>query len=204
MSSELNATEKKCQVIINKGTGAGGANTNFYGKKFEDKTNNQNRLLEMGYIKNSYTKSKKTNDFYLVKTFEDKTIVFVLQNGLKTYMKYKYNIDMFRCPDEAYIIEYTSGKKVIKIIEKKEQNVEGSVETKLWAGPSLKREYELILDNEFEVHYGFSVNNFLKKKLTSNNKKYTILNTILQENNIVVFFGDDENYFKTIDIWFNN
>lgn len=204
MSSELNATEKKSQVIINKGTGAGGANTNFYGKKFEDKTNNQNRLLEMGYIKNSYTKSKKTNDFYLVKTFEDKTIVFVLQNGLKTYMKYKYNIDMFRCPDEAYIIEYTSGKKVIKIIEKKEQNVEGSVETKLWAGPSLKREYELILDNEFEVHYGFSVNNFLKKKLTSKDKKYTILNTILQENNIVVFFGDDENYFQTIDIWFNN
>ena len=37
------------------------------------------------------------------------------------------------------------------------------------------REYELVLDNEFEVHYGFSVNNFLKKKLTSNNKKYTIL-----------------------------
>jgi hypothetical protein len=204
MSSELNATEKKNQVIINKGTGAGGANTNFYGKKFEDKTNNQNRLLEMGYSKNSYTKSKKTNDFYLVKTFEDKTIVFVLQNGLKTYMKYKYNIDMIRCPDEAYIIEYTSGKKVIKIIEKKEQNVEGSVETKLWAGPSLKREYELILDNEFEVHYGFSVNNFLKKKLTSNDKKYTILNTIFQENNIVVLFGDDENYFQTIDLWFNN
>jgi hypothetical protein len=204
MSSELNATEKKNQVIINKGTGAGGANTNFYGKKFEDKTNNQNRLLEMGYSKNSYTKSKKTNDFYLVKTFEDKTIVFVLQNGLKTYMKYKYNIDMFRCPDEAYIIEYTSGKKVIKIIEKKEQNVEGSVETKLWAGPSLKREYELVLDNEFEVHYGFSVNNFLKKKLTSNDKKYTILNTIFQENNIVVLFGDDENYFQTIDLWFNN
>jgi hypothetical protein len=200
MSSE----EKKNQVIINKGTGAGGANTNFYGKKFEDKTNNQNRLLEMGYIKNNYTKSKKINDFYLLKTFEDKTIVFVLQNGLKTYMKYKYNIDMFRCPDEAYIIEYTSGKKVIKIIEKKEQNVEGSVETKLWAGPSLKREYELVLDNEFEVHYGFSVNNFLKMKLTSNDKKYTILNTIFQENNIVVLFGDDENYFQTIDTWFNN
>jgi len=29
----------------------------------------------------------------------------------------------------------------IKIVEKKEQNVEGSVETKLWSSPSLKREY---------------------------------------------------------------
>ena len=201
----MNATEENNQIIINKGTGAGGANTNLYGKKFEDKTNNQERLVEIGYVKNSYAKKqKKANDYYLSKTFEDKTVVFVLQNGLKTYMKYKYNIDMFRCPDEAYIIEYTSGRKVIKILEKKEQNVEGSVETKLWSGPSLKREYELVLDGKFEVYYGFCVSEFLKKKLTSNDKKYTILNTIFQENNIEVLFGDDENYFETIDTWFNN
>ena len=201
----MNATEENNQIIINKGTGAGGANTNLYGKKFEDKTNNQERLVEIGYVKNIYAKKqKKANDYYLSKTFEDKMVVFVLQNGLKTYMKYKYNIDMFRCPDEAYIIEYTSGRKVIKILEKKEQNVEGSVETKLWSGPSLKREYELVLDGKFEVYYGFCVSEFLKKKLISNDKKYTILNTIFQENNIEVLFGDDENYFETIDTWFNN
>lgn len=133
-------------AIINKGTGAGGANTNYYGKQFEEKTN----------------------------------------------------------PDEAYIIEYTSGRKIIKILEKKEQNVEGSVETKLWSGPSLKREYELVLGPEFEVFYGFCVNKFLKNKFISNEKKYTILNTILTENNISVLFGEDENYFETFDTWFNN
>jgi hypothetical protein len=191
--------------IINKGTGAGGANTNYYGKQFEEKTNNQQRLLEMGYTKNSYTKKQKTAyDYYLSKTFEDKTIVFVLQNGLKMYMKNKYNIDLFRCPDEAYIIEYTNGRKIIKILEKKEQNVEGSVETKLWSGPSLKREYELVLGAEFEVFYGFCVSSFLKKKITSNEKKYTILHTIFTETNIAVLFGDDENYFETFDTWFNN
>ena len=48
--SELNATQENTQlIIINKGTGAGGANTNYYGKKFEEKTNNQQRLLEIGY-----------------------------------------------------------------------------------------------------------------------------------------------------------
>ena len=161
--SELNATEETTQLIINKGTGAGGVNTNYYGKKFEEKTNNQQRLLEMGYTQNSFT--KKPHDYHLSKTFEDKKIVFVLQNGLKMYMKNKYNIDLFRCPDEAYIIEYTSGRKVIKILEKKEQNVEGSVETKLWSGPSLKREYELVLGAEFEVFYGFCVSEFLKKNL---------------------------------------
>ena len=190
--------------ITNKGTGAGGANTNYYGKKFEEKTNNQQRLLEIGYIKESFTqKPKKAYDYYLSKTFDDKTIVFVLQNGLKMYMKTKYNIDMFRCPDEAYIIEYTSGRKVIKILEKKEQNVEGSVETKLWSGPSLKREYELALGNDFTVFYGFCVSEFLKQKLISNDKKYTILNTIFNENNITVLFGDDENYFETFDMWLN-
>lgn len=39
--------------LLNKGTGAGGAKTNYHGKKFEEKTNNQSRLLENGYIINS-------------------------------------------------------------------------------------------------------------------------------------------------------
>ncbi len=197
--------EEEPVIIVNKGTGAGGANTNYYGKLFEEKTNNEKRLSEIGYSKNSFTKKpKKTYDYYLSKTYEDKTVVFVLQNGLKTYMKQKYNIELFRCPDEAYIIEYNSGRKVIKILEKKEQNVEGSVETKLWSGPSLKREYELVLGNDFEVYYGFCVSEFLKNKMISNEKKYTTLNTILNENNIAVLFGDDDNYFETFDKWFSN
>jgi hypothetical protein len=189
-------------TVMNKGIGAGGVNTNYFGKMFEEKTNNRQRLLEIGYTKYSFT--KKAYDNYLSKTFENKTVVFVSQNGLKTFMKNKYNIDLFRCPDEAYIIEYASGRKVIKILEKKEQNVDGSVETKLWSGPSLKREYELVLGLEFEVFYGFCVNEFLKNKLISNKKKYTTLNTILNENNIAVLFGDNENYFETLDTWFNN
>ena len=192
-------------IIINKGTGAGGANTNLYGKKFEEKTNNEIRLLADGYIKSSFTKNpKKAYDYYLSKIYEDKTVVFVLQNGLKKYMKTKYNIDLFRCPDEAYIIEYNTGKKIIKILEKKEQNVEGSVETKLWSGPSLKREYELVLGSDFEVYYGFCVSEFLKKKMVSTEPKYIILNQILKESNLDVLFGDDDDYFQRFDQWFNN
>ncbi len=208
-TTELVMTKENTQLIItNKGTCAGGANTNYYGKQFEEKTNNQQRLLEMGYIKHSFAatnkKSKKIYDYYLSKSFQDKTVIFVLQNGLKMYMKNKYNIDLFRCPDEAYIFEYKNGRKVIKILEKKEQHVNGSVETKLWSGPSLKREYELLLGSDFDVFYGFCVSVFLKQKIVSNEKKYTILKTIFNENNIDVLFGDDENYFETFDMWFNN
>jgi len=203
----MSATTKHLHKIINKGTGAGGANTNYYGKQFEENTNNQQRLLEMGYEKKYFTQtSKNTQDNYdyLSKTFEDKTVVNVSQEGLKKYCKNKYNIEIIRKPDEAYIIEYTNGVKVIKILEKKEQNVEGSVETKLWAGLALKREYELVLGTEFKVVYGFCVNKFLQNKFVSGDKKYMILNQILQENDIAVLFGEDENYFQTLDDWIGN
>ena len=191
------------QPIYNKGTGAGGANTNMHGKLFENKTNNFNNLLDIGYDKHSHVKkAKKETDYYLLKTFEDKKIIFVSQNGLKLYMKHHYSIELYRCPDEAYIIEYNTGRKVIKILEKKEQHVDGSVETKLWAGPSLKREYELLL-SDFEVFYGFSVSSFLKNKIVSNEKKYMILNQILKENSITVMFGDDDDYYSKLNDWIN-
>jgi len=186
----------------NKGTGAGGANTNKNGKKFEEKTSNRERLLEMGFIEN-VTQKYNQRFVYLHKIMEEYSIVFVEQWDLQKYMKHNYNIDLFRNPDEAYIIEYNDGRKVIKILEKKTQNVEGSAETKLWSGPSLKREYEIVLE-EFEVEYCFCVSEFLQKKILSNDKKYVILNTILQESNIQVLFGDDENYFDILDKWITN
>ena len=123
--SYLKATEETVPFIIaNKGNGAGGANTNYHGKLFEEKTNNMPRLLEMGYVKNSLVKKpKKESDYYLSTIREDAKVVFVFQRGLKLYMKHKYNIDLFRCPDEAYIIEYANGRKVIKILEKKHQTL---------------------------------------------------------------------------------
>jgi hypothetical protein len=197
--------KKRSNNVINNGTGAGGANTNKEGKLFEDITNNQEILINDGYIKNNFTKIiHKSGYDYLSKKFEDKTIIFVTQYGLKKYMKNIYNIEIFRCPDEAYIIEYNSGKKVIKILEKKKQTNEGSVETKLWAAQSLKREYELVLGNDFEVHYALCLSDYFKSKLLSNKKKYIILKIIFNENNIVVLFGDEENYFELINNWINN
>jgi len=177
-------------MLSNKGTGAGGSNTNFYGKKFEEKTDNT-----YGYTNHGDYMSKKNGGI---------TITRVCQNKFQKFIKDKYKIDLYRRPDEAYIIECESGRKIIKILEKKNQNREGSVETKLWAAPSLKREYEIVLGEEFEVVYGFCVSEFLQKKLVSSDKKYEILNIILNENNIEVLFGDDENYFERLDIWFNS
>jgi hypothetical protein len=47
----------------NKGTGAGGNSTNYYGKKFETQTNNYERLIENGYqIVSMYKNPKKQSD----------------------------------------------------------------------------------------------------------------------------------------------
>jgi len=188
--------------LAKRNTCSGGMKTNYNGKKFEEKTNNQYRLLELGFTRMNFV--KKSNGYYLTKSCEDKTLFFVLQNSLKTFVKEKYGIDLFRCPDEAYIIEYNGGRKNIKILEKKEQCVEGSVETKLWSGPSLKREYELVLGPEFVVNYAFCVNSFLQSKLLSAHNKYKTLNIILYENNIPVLFGEADNYFEKVNDWYNS
>jgi hypothetical protein len=186
-------------VALNRGLGAGGANTNLYGKKFEDITNNESRLLANGFEKVAINNTRF--GYYLSKKTHDRTMNFVLQSGLKTYMKKNHAIDLFRCPDEAYIIEYNDGKCEIKILEKKEQRVEGSVETKLWSGPSLKQEYEILLDGRFNVDYAFCVSSFLQTKFQSGDKKYTILSEILRRSNINVLFGDDSDYFQKLDEW---
>ena len=184
--------------LTNKGTGAGGKNTNYYGKQFEEKTSSENFLINNGFIRKEYPSSSTKYNYYLHKIYEDKHMFFMFQNGLKKFAKNRYNLDLFRCPDEAYIIEFNDGRKVVNIIEKKEQNREGSVETKMWSCPSLKREYELIFGVEFSIEYSLCINEFLENKIKSNETKYNILKIILQENKINILFGDNENYLETL------
>jgi len=188
--------------IINKGTGAGGANTNLYGKKFEEKTNNEPRLLEQGFTRHNMNTNK--HGYYLTKKFKDKEVIYATQSGFKTYMECEFSIpkgDISRNPDEVYIIKHDDSRLEIKFIEKKEQNVAGSVEDKLMSGPIFKRVYSKLFGGKFKVEYAFCVNNFLKKKLHSPKKKYTTLNEIFVEDGIAVLFGDDDNYFESLDAW---
>lgn len=187
----------------NKGTGAGGANTNKYGKSFEEKTNNEPRLLADGFEKVIVNKHSKYG-YYLVKEMEDKKIYFVSQSGLKTFMEHKYQLVLFRCPDEAYIVEYNDGTYKILVLEKKEQSVDGSVDTKLLAGVGFIEEYQEALEGKFIVNYGFCVSSFLQNKICSEDKKYVIFNKIMKKHNIPILFGDNENYFETLDTWLSS
>ena len=196
-----NNMETLSTVIVNKGTGAGGANTNLNGKNFEAKTSNEHRLLVQGFQKTYMDKKEQKNNFYLEKVFPNGKLVFVQQSGLKKYIKQYNNLDIFRCPDEAYIWFPLDDIPVLKILEKKEQQTAGSVDTKLLSGPAFKREYELALEGKFKIEYAYCLNEYFNKEFTSDSKKYKILGQILSENNIPTLFGDNEDYFGKLDAW---
>jgi hypothetical protein len=192
------------ELIVNRGTGAGGANTNKNGKSFEDKTDNLPHLIENDFIRHEIPKEGKKPgkfDYYYEKETHVGTITFIRQGGLESYFRWKFNIDMFRHPDEAYIIK-RGDKIVLKVLEKKNQNVDGSVDTKLLAGSGFIREYKKSIGRpDFSVEYAFCLSNFLKEKYLSADKKWNILREINEEDSIPVFFGDDADYSTKLNAW---
>ena len=195
---------------MNKGHGAGGKNTNINGNNFENKTSIENKLLENNFIKYIINKKNKYGYYFEFKNNKYKYI-YLTQSGFRLYLKKFFNINVYKQPDEAFIIFYDN-EILIKILEKKNQNVNGSVEDKLKTGKFNKIEYEKMIKNEFrlknliyniKISYAFCVNSFLQKKLNSNLIKYNIIKEIMEEDDIKIFYGEDEKYFDVIYNWIN-
>jgi hypothetical protein len=189
-------------IIVNRGTGAGGAATNANGKSFEDKTNNEERLAAAGWTRHAIGSSKGKSAFYLQSP--DGRVKYVSQSGLKAYAAAVWSKELFRCPDEAYIIETPSGT-VLKILEKKNQNGPGSVDQKLGLGNWFKREYKKALGNTIvSVEYAFCISSYLKTETQSNTTKWNVARELLAEDSIAILFGDDADYFHHLDTWISN
>jgi hypothetical protein len=201
----------KINNIRNKGTGAGGKNTNINGGSFEEKTSIEPFLLKNNFQKINMIKQNKYS-YYFEHNDNDKKIIYVKQTGFKEYLKEILNIDMKynMSPDEAFII-HNKDEIHIKIIEKKSQNTEGSVFDKLKTGQFIKNEYEENLKFKSETHkykfiinYTFCVNLFLQQKFQSSNPKFTTMLKIMKKDNINIFYADDEDYFDNLYKWVCN
>ena len=134
---------------------------------------------------------------------EQNKAIFMTKGGLNTYMMQKFGVKMFREPDEAYFVKAPYGGR-LKILEKKNQNTDGSVEIKLLAGPGFLEEYRWIMGKinpNITVEYGFCVSSFLKEKILSDKPKWQALRDIDKKYGITVLFGDDEDYFEKLDAW---
>ena len=190
--------------IINKGTGAGGANTNVTGKSFEQKTENETRLLASGFVRKQIPGfEKNTNSYYLIKEkSQTESVVYLTQGGLKKYFEHFFKKELCRHPDEAYLFR-NGDKYTLKVLEKKNQNTSGSVDTKLLAGKGFIDEYEFLLGESFAVKYAFCISAFLKKDYVADCLKSKALRHINQKYGIAVLFGDDSNYYETLDVWIN-
>ena len=79
--------------------------------------------------------------------------------------------------------------------------MEGSVDTKLLAGPGFLEEYRMSLGENFDVEYAFCVSNFLKEKVVSEEPKWRCLREINKKYGITVLYGDDADYFEKLDAW---
>jgi hypothetical protein len=184
---------------INRGTGAGGAATNISGKTFEEKTSNEARLLNAGWTRHSIPGSKGKFSYFLQSP--DGANTFVSQGGLKAYAAAYWSKELFRCPDEAYISSGPLGL-TLKILEKKNQTVSGSVDQKLCDGAWFKEEYAECLGNTVaSVDYAFCLSKFLKEEYQSTTKKWATMRILHQRHGIAVLFGDDADYFGRLDQW---
>jgi hypothetical protein len=189
-------------IVKNKGTGAGGAETNVSGLSFEMQTCNQMNLVKQGFSKVLMSKGKST--YYLKYSFDDLQvdIYYASKKGFTRLIKILFDVSIFREPDEAYIIHYLVDDTYdVKIIEKKNQNTPGSVEDKLLAGNTIRKIYHKLLPSKCRVSYAFCISDYLKSNFTSNTTKYKVLREIFVEDNIPFFYGEDNDYFENINQW---
>jgi hypothetical protein len=205
MSKLLKSSNNVINKLINKGTGAGGANTNKNGLSFEQNTSIEKILETKEYVKTCMNYKNKKCYYY---TYNDKEnnqeIIYFTKNGFKLYFRENFDIKPYKEPDEAFLIKKNDNFH-LKILEKKNQNVNGSVEEKLKTGDFTRKEYEMIVNNEnnnkFKVSFAFCISKFLQDKFESNNIKYINMKKIMKEQNIDIFYGENEDYYEKIYKW---
>lgn len=170
--------------IINKGTGAGGCNTNKNGLPYEKLT----ELKEEYKIINSekhYKKIKFNNT--------NKEFITVKQSGLFKYMNDKINKKVFKAhgcknPDECFIDETN---KIIFIIEKKFQQTSGSVCEKIQTSNFKIWQYNRTFFHKYKIIYCYCLSDWFKE-----NCKAEI--EYLKFYKVPFFWGSDKDYKKDI------
>ena len=178
----MNSFYKK-NYIINKGNGAGGKNTNKNGLPYENLTD----------LKSEYTILSNNKYFNTIKFINSNKIFKSSHksNLFKSMKKYiNNNIDKAhgcKSPDECYIDE---NKKIIFIIEKKFQQVSGSVCEKIQTPDFKIWQYKRTFP-QFSIVYIYCLSEWFKKNCKAELE-------YLDFKNIPVFWGNDPNYKSKI------
>lgn len=167
--------------IINRGTGAGGANTNKNGLSYEQKTD----------LSSEYDIIKQFK-YHKIINFNNYELVCINNKQLFKYMENKTDNDICKAhgckqPDECYIDE---NNKVVYIIEKKFQQTSGSVCEKLQT-PDFKLWQYTRTFPQYRIVYIYCLSDWFKKNCIAELE-------YLEYKNVPVFWGNDFNYKNKI------
>ena len=191
------------EKILNRGTGAGGKNTNKNGLTFEEKTSILPILTEMGFEKVKIPNMSKII-CYGKNISNTKFIYYASKKSFANLLCYVFQMsgdNLYKQPDEGFII-IENNTVIVKIMEKKNQAVEGSVFEKFYTAVYVRDIcYKKHLPDIAKVEYAYCVNNWLKQKFNIDLPKYNDLMKFYHDNNIQVFYGDDNNYFQNVVEW---
>ena len=131
--------------------------------------------------------------------------VYLSRDAFKNFFKNRFGITPFRSPCEAYVIlpKNDNDLTIVKILEKKAQtHSDGSFETKIWSSISIKKEYEITLGEKFCVEYAICLNSVLEVQYKNLNvRKINIIQALLRENHVPMFFGEQPDYLKQLNGW---
>ena len=177
-----------------------GRNT-LSGKIFERKTNSSDFLISKGFVKRMLGDTKH---FLYMKRMENKTIVYLYQKNFRYFCKDILELDVWRDPDEAFVILFTESDKIsLGIIETKNQSVPGSVDQKLYNASYFKDEYEHVFRKRYDtvVDYAFCLSPYFKDLLDKPSDKWAFFKKHAQEHNIQLMFGEDDTYHATLWDW---
>ena len=189
------------ETIKNRGTGAGGANTNANGLPFEEKVDLKTEYASC-YDNNSLNNGKIIKAKKVTFHNSDKEFEITSKKNFHPLMISKGERDLditaapgCKEPDEAYID--TNGKNMF-IIEKKFQKGSGSVIEKNQSGDFKTEHYGELFPN-YKIYYIYTLSDYFKRDEQKSVLKY------LQKKNIPVFWGDDADYkSKIIEFILNN
>lgn len=172
--------------IVNKGTGAGGANTNKNGLPYEEMTDLEDRYTTLENLSKNVKKVKFTGI--------DKEYVVTKKRGFINYLKNhnKYNLDVkplhgAKEPDEAFVDEKN---QIIYIIEKKFQQTSGSKCECLQTYTSKIRNYRRRIP-EYRIVYIYCLSEWFEKNCQAEIDD-------LIEDKIPYFWGNSETYKEDI------
>lgn len=191
--SQVKISEKKTKVkktklkktkVKNNGTGAGGKNTNKNGLPYE-------KLTELNTEYNILLSSKLYNKIKF-KMNEDRIFISTKQSNFFKYMGKHINKNVKKAhgckkPDECYI---DKDKKIIFIIEKKFQQVSGSVCEKVQTPHMKVWQYNRTF-TDWNIVYIYCLSEWFKKNCIAELE-------YLDEMKFKYFIGSDKDYKKKI------